>query len=188
MLIGFEQATLTQDIYNLMSGVSENVEIIHPDEFLGTPADLNRQYLVTVTKDKDLRKACISKLDNEQLPKSTFIHPSAIISQTAIIGPGTFVGPFVSVFYKATVTSDCIVGPYAMISHKSIIGQGCLIHPGTMIAGSCTIGDYCLLNIRSTVIDKLTICDDVTIGANALVTKSIDQPGHYVGSPARRVG
>jgi len=31
----------------------------------------------------------------------------------------------------------------------------------------------------------VTVCDHVVIGAGAVVTKNIDQPGFYAGNPAR---
>jgi acetyltransferase-like isoleucine patch superfamily enzyme len=31
----------------------------------------------------------------------------------------------------------------------------------------------------------LNICDDVVIGAGSLVTKDIDKPGIYIGSPVK---
>jgi UDP-3-O-[3-hydroxymyristoyl] glucosamine N-acyltransferase len=56
-----------------------------------------------------------------------------------------------------------------------------------MIAGTTSIGKYCKLNMRSTVIDHLTVCDYSEIGAGAMLTKSVDIPGVYIGTPARRV-
>lgn len=32
---------------------------------------------------------------------------------------------------------------------------------------------------------SLSICSDVRIGANSVVTKDLDEPGHYHGAPAR---
>ncbi|MBT7866808.1 MAG: N-acetyltransferase, partial [Opitutales bacterium] len=33
----------------------------------------------------------------------------------------------------------------------------------------------------------VSICDRVVIGAGAVVTKDIDQPGTYAGNPARKL-
>ncbi len=39
----------------------------------------------------------------------------------------------------------------------------------------------------STIIDKCSVCDDVTLGAGAVVVDAITESGVYVGAPARRI-
>jgi UDP-3-O-[3-hydroxymyristoyl] glucosamine N-acyltransferase len=69
----------------------------------------------------------------------------------------------------------------------STVGDGCLFNPAVAIAGSCTIEKHCKFNLRSSVIDKISISAGAEIGAGSMVTKNIDSPGMYVGTPARRV-
>ena len=185
IIVGFEEATITRDFYNLISQV-QPVEILHPDMLLAGQYPTGK-FLISVTRDKQLRQNLVDYLDNHNLPRATFVHASAVVDSQITIGDGTFVGPFASVFNNAKIGKDCIIGPYSMISHKSELGQGSILHPGTMIAGSTKIGKFCLFNLRSTVIDKIEICNDVVIGAASFVTKPIVIPGTYVGTPARRV-
>ena len=49
------------------------------------------------------------------------------------------------------------------------------------------IGNRCFIGAGATVIDKISICDDVIIGANAAVINNIDSPGTYVGNPVRKI-
>ncbi|MCY0093034.1 hypothetical protein OEG82_03155 [Hoeflea sp. J2-29] len=49
------------------------------------------------------------------------------------------------------------------------------------------LGDNVVLGEASILLGPLEICDNVVIGAGALVNKSITEPGIYVGSPARKV-
>ena len=51
---------------------------------------------------------------------------------------------------------------------------------------STQIGDRVSIGSNATVL-PITICDDVVIGAGAVVTKDITQTGTYVGNPARRL-
>lgn len=187
ILVGFPQATLTNDILNLILVSGQSAEILHPHQFLSNNFNRTDKFLVTVTKDLDLRKQLISKLDQENLERATYIHHFAVVDQQAVIGPGTFVGPFASVFNNATIGKDCIIAPYCMISHNAEIGQGSILHPGAMIAGTTKIGKYCLFGLRSTVIDKIEICDNVVVGASSFITKPITVAGTYVGTPARKV-
>lgn len=70
------------------------------------------------------------------------------------------------------------------------IGDNCRIYPNVHIASKniinapkgvrrhAKIGNDCILGINSTILGAITIGDDVTIGANALVTK--DVPSHTI--------
>lgn len=46
------------------------------------------------------------------------------------------------------------------------------------------IGNRVSVGTNATIL-PVTICDDVVIGAGAVVTKDITEPGIYVGNPAR---
>lgn len=185
-LIGFDQASIINDLANMLQAQQSSVSIINPEDFLTGNNTVGQKYIVCVTRDLDLRYKIISFLDHNNLTRGTFVHPDCWIDPTAKIGEGSFVGPFCTVACGAVLEKDVIVGPYTMISHKAQIGQGTLIHTGALIAGSTTIGKRCIVNIRAALVDKITICDNVIVGANSLVTKNISIPGMYLGSPARK--
>ena len=187
ILIGFEQASIINDLFNMIQSQGQTVEILNPDKFLAGQINPQDNFIVCITRDLDLRYQIIEKLDLENLKRGTFIHPSCWIDPTAKIGPGSFVSPFCTVACGAVLEKDVIVGPYTMVSHRAEIGPETIIHTGALIAGSTTIGKRCTINVRATLVDKINICDGVTVGAGSLVTKNIDRPGNYVGSPARRV-
>lgn len=186
-IIGFHQATIVRDIYNLACELNYIAEIVEPTQFLSSTWHQNSQVIVGVTLDKDLRKQVIEYIDLHNINRATIVHPTALVDTSAVIGAGTFFGPYSSLFSKAVIGNDCIVGPYAMIGHKSKIGNNCIVHPGAMIAGTTSVGDACLIGMRTTVIDHVTICNGVSTGAGSLITKDLAIPGHYVGSPARKV-
>ena len=67
------------------------------------------------------------------------------------------------------------------------IGEFSHISVNATVCGRCTIGNNVFLGAGAVVKDKIAICDDVVIGANALVIKDITASGVYVGSPARKI-
>jgi sugar O-acyltransferase (sialic acid O-acetyltransferase NeuD family) len=97
-----------------------------------------------------------------------------------------------------------IILDYSIIEPYSIIGEGNLINthvgihhdvrigefnevsPGSKILGSASIGDRCRVGTNAVILPKIKICSDVIIGAGAVVTKNIDEPGTYIGIPARK--
>ena len=182
IVVGYAQASITQEFRWWIQQEFDNVDVISPDKLVPDP---DTAYMVSIFRDRVERQQIINLLKNYSL--ATFVHPTSIIHRDTHIAKGVFVGPNSSVYFNAVVGSHCIIAPYSMIGHATKIGDNNITTPGTLIAGGCNIGDNCLFGIRSTIIDRLNICSDVTIGAGSLVTKHIEKPGTYVGSPARKV-
>jgi acetyltransferase-like isoleucine patch superfamily enzyme len=67
------------------------------------------------------------------------------------------------------------------------IGNHCSIGPNVVISGRTTIGDLVFIGAGATVINRIKICSQVVIGAGATVVKNIEEPGIYVGIPAKKI-
>lgn len=187
-LIGRPEAVLTNDIANMIQAESTaTINKIHPDDFLAGNFNPDDEFLITYVTDMARRQAIVDMIDARALARATFVHSSAIVDPTAQIDAGTFVGPFCIVAYQSVVQKDCLIAPYTLVSHRANIGQGTVTNPGAMIAGAVNVGKYCLLGIRSTTVDQINICDNVQVGPCAFITKTIETPGRYLGSPARRL-
>ena len=67
------------------------------------------------------------------------------------------------------------------IAHNVILGKNSAIAASCAVAGSTVIGKNLQMGGLSGILGHLKICDDVLIGAHTLITKSIKEPGNYVG-------
>lgn len=129
----------------------------------------------------------------------TVIQPVNIYGCT--IGDGVFIGPFVEIQKDVTIGHRTRVQSHAFICELVTIGDDCFISHGAMFINdlfetggpakgrkdlwrSTKIGNNVSIGTNATVL-PVTICDNVVIGAGAVVTKDITTPGIYVGSPAR---
>jgi UDP-3-O-[3-hydroxymyristoyl] glucosamine N-acyltransferase len=74
-----------------------------------------------------------------------------------------------------------------MIAHNCVIGRHCIIIAQAGIAGSTQIGDYAIIAAQAGVAGHLEIGSKVVVAAQAGVTKSLLQPGQYMGFPATPV-
>lgn len=116
------------------------------------------------------------------------------------IGDGSFVGPFVEIQEGAVIGSHCRIQSHAFICDMVQIGDGCFVSHGAMFIndsfakggpargdrskyGRTIIGNNVSLGTNCTIL-PVRICDNVVIGAGAVVTKDIDEPGIYAGNPA----
>lgn len=67
------------------------------------------------------------------------------------------------------------------IAHNVRIGEHTAIAATVGISGSAVIGKRCMLAGRAGVFGHVNICDDVILGAAAIATKDITEPGFYSG-------
>jgi acetyltransferase-like isoleucine patch superfamily enzyme len=117
-----------------------------------------------------------------------------------VIGDGSFVGPFVEIQKGVTIGKRCRIQSHSFICELVTVGNDCFISHGAMfindsfVGGGPTadrqlwrptkLGNRVSIGTNATIL-PVTICDHVVIGAGAVVTKDITEPGFYVGNPAR---
>jgi len=81
-----------------------------------------------------------------------------------------------------TVIGDgCKLDNLIQVAHNVRIGERTAIAGCVGIAGSARIGRRCRIGGGAGILGHLEICDDVTISAMSLVTRSIRRPGFYSG-------
>ena len=119
------------------------------------------------------------------------------------IGDESFIGPFVEIQNGANIGKRCRIQSHAFICDRVTIGDDCFISHGAMFindlfqiggpAGgnhdlwrSTRLGNHVSIGTNATIL-PVTICDRVVVGAGAVVTKDITEPGIYAGNPARRL-
>lgn len=119
------------------------------------------------------------------------------------LGDGVFVGPFTEIQRGVTVGARTRVQSHAFVCELVTIGEDCFVSHGAMFVNdlfrrggpargdktqwaSTRIGNRVSIGTHATVL-PVSICDDVVIGAGAVVTKDIDEPGIYAGNPAKKI-
>lgn len=142
------------------------------------------EMMVAVANPKD-REEIVMKLP-KQTRYFTFIHPTVmILSHDVEIGEGSFIGA------NSILTTNIKIGSHAILNRGNQIGHDCIIGdyfsamPGSIVSGNVNIGNRVYLGTNSSIIEKKYLSDDITLGANGVVVKSITKPGTYVGCPAK---
>jgi sugar O-acyltransferase (sialic acid O-acetyltransferase NeuD family) len=128
----------------------------------------------------------------QKLPKKTkfftFIHPTALILDDNIeIGEGSFIGAYSILTTNIKIGKHSILNRFCQIGHDTHCSDYLTMMPGSVISGNCIIGNRVYFGTNSSVREKITICDDVTIGLNGGVVKTINESGTYVGVPAKKI-
>jgi acetyltransferase-like isoleucine patch superfamily enzyme len=116
------------------------------------------------------------------------------------IGDDSFIGPFVEIQRDVVIGKRCRIQSHAFICELVTIDDDCFISHGAMFIndpfviggpagkrdlwGVTRLGNHVSVGTNATLL-PVSICDHVVIGAGAVVTKDIKEPGIYVGNPAR---
>ena len=141
-----------------------------------------------------------SKIVNVQFGKNVkIVEPLNMYGCT--IGNNCFIGPFVEIQKDVSIGNNTKVQSHTFICELVTIGNDCFIGHGVMFINdlfadgkpaqgdklkwkSTKIGNNVSLGSNATIL-PIEICDNVVIGAGAVVTKNITQSGVYAGNPAK---
>ncbi len=119
------------------------------------------------------------------------------------IGNDVFIGPFVEIQKNVKIGAETRVQSHSFICEFVSIGEKCFIGHGVMFINdlfkegapahgspdlwaATNIGNNVSIGSNATIL-PVTICENTVIGAGAVVTKDITQPGIYAGNPARKL-
>jgi acetyltransferase-like isoleucine patch superfamily enzyme len=117
------------------------------------------------------------------------------------IGDDCFIGPFTEIQKTVRIAARTRVQSHAFICELVSIGEDCFIGHGVMFVNdtfstggpaggrkelwhATSIGNRVSIGSGATIL-PVKICDDVVVGAGAVVTRDISVAGSYVGNPAR---
>lgn len=191
-LIGFPASTITQEAQHYMEQeFSGEIIVMSPDDFIALDNKDQYQYGIAFTLDVPLRIRVINIVESLNLDCIRYVHDSVVCYTKdiqSVIGRGSFVAPFSSILLGAKVGAHCVIETYCLVAHYSVLDTNVILHSGTLIAGKTRVGKNSVFNFRSTAVNALQIGGDIEVGAASTITKSIDVPGYYVGTPARRIG
>ena len=119
------------------------------------------------------------------------------------INDNCFIGPFVEIQKDVQIGARTKIQSHSFICELVSIGEDCFIGHGVMFINdvfanggpakgdkslwkATTVGNKVSIGSNATIL-PVSICDNVVIGAGSVVTKSIKNPGVYVGNPARLI-
>jgi sugar O-acyltransferase (sialic acid O-acetyltransferase NeuD family) len=103
--------------------------------------------------------------------------PSAIISDSAIIGEGAFIGKAVIVNSEASIGKMAIINTKALVEHECKVGEFTHIAVGAVLCGQVIVGDLVLVGANATVIQCRRIESNSIVPAGVVVGDMIKLGG-----------
>lgn len=118
----------------------------------------------------------------------TAIHPRAVVSPMSTeIKAGTAVMAGAVVNPGSRIGGHCIINTGAVVEHDNWIGDFTHVSVGAKLAGTVHVGSHTMIGAGAVIRNNLSICGDCIIGIGAAVTNDIQEPGIYIGVPAKRL-
>ena len=114
-----------------------------------------------------------------------FIGPFAEIQKDVSIGQRTKIQSHTFVCELVTIGSDCFIG-HGVMFINDLFAKGGPAQGDKTLWKSTSIGNQVSIGSNATIL-PVSICDNVVIGAGAVVTKDINSPGVYAGNPAKKI-
>ena len=90
-------------------------------------------------------------------------------------------------FNSTLIKNGSKIDNHCMIAHNCEIGQDNLIVSMSGIAGSTKTGKNVIIAAQCGLVGHIEIADGITLGARSAPTKSLTEPGVYLGAPAQPI-
>ncbi len=104
----------------------------------------------------------------------TFIHKSAYISPSAVIGTGCVIAPFVNVGPNVVIGDFTLINSRSSIGHDTIVGINNFICPNVSFSGFSVIGNNNLFGINSATIPGIKVGNNNQISAGMTLDKNVE--------------
>lgn len=165
--------------------IYENEEILGITGFHITNLPNTSKLILAIGNNND-RAALFSKF-SERIYRPTIIHKSAYVHESVTIKNSSLIFPGAVINTSSYIGDNNIINTKCIIEHEAIINNHSHIAIGSIICGRVEIGDNCFIGAGAIIKDNIKVCNNVIVGAGAVVIKNIDEPGIYVGIPAKKI-
>ena len=122
---------------------------------------------------------------NCTIGNNCFIGPFVEIQKDVLIGDRTKVQSHSFICELVTIGKDCFIG-HGVVFINDLFSNGGPARGNKLLWKKTIIGDNVSIGSNATIL-PIEICDNVVIGAGAVVTKTITETGVYVGNPAIKI-
>lgn len=188
-----------REVYHQFQEKYSSVIFVIDDEYFSSTADYGFE-TIPLSKFDPTEYFAVVAVGNptdrknivERFPKDT-LWATLIHHSVNVTAPDVEIGEGSIICAGSILTTNIKLGKHTHLNLLTTIGHDVIIKdffttaPGAKISGTCNIDECVYFGTNSSVREKISICNNVTIGMQAAVVKNITEPGTYIGLPAKRV-
>lgn len=170
----------------------ENGILINGFPVLGKVSELN-----SVTEEVSValalgnpvyKKNVVNLVANPKVTFETLIHPSVLIGNDEVsIGKGTVICAGNIITCNISIKDYVTLNLACTIGHDTIIENYVSLMPGVNVSGEVVLEEAVYVGTVAKIINQVSIGNNTTIGAGAVVSKSIPENCTAVGIPAKPI-
>ena len=159
---------------------------------LGNISDLNSinetLAVVIAIGNPKVKRKIVEQLNNLNLYFPSLIHPNCLIGNNVVIEQGTIICA------NNILTCDILIEGFVTLNlactvgHDTTIKSYCSIMPSVNVSGEVLLEECVYVGTGAKIINQINIGSHSTIGAGAVVIKSVPRNSTAVGVPAKSLG
>lgn len=135
--------------------------------------------------DPKKRQVIAERYHEHEFNWATLVHPTAHVSDYAVIEPGCIVGPFATVSYRAVVSEHVVLNSYTAVGHHVQIGPYSVLSPKTLLAGKSVLEGANFIGSGSVVTPGRRIAYGARVSAGSVVYRNVKEGFTVLGNPAK---
>jgi sugar O-acyltransferase (sialic acid O-acetyltransferase NeuD family) len=128
-----------------------------------------------------------NRLKSPRFSFPTILSPDAVVNEQVSCAGGAVVMDGAVINPGAKIGFGAIINTNSTIEHDVELADWVHVAPGATISGGVKVGRFSMVGAGATVIEGRKIADECVVGAGATVVNDLEEPGVYVGCPARRI-
>lgn len=151
-----------------------------------------KNYLISDNPSLAFQKIAELLYGNRKPTGFTGIHPTAVVHETAKIGPNVTIGPYAVIDQGSEIKADTTIGPFVYVGALVHIGESCILYAHSVVREYCWLGNRVILQPGAVIgscgfgystnekgehrklnqIGNVVLEDDVEIGANTTIDRA----------------
>jgi sugar O-acyltransferase (sialic acid O-acetyltransferase NeuD family) len=163
------------------------VEIVGPAEAAAEHPDALVTAAVASPDDPPRRLRLTSRLSLAPERYATLVHPTAVVPDSARLGPGCIVHAGSVLTADVTLGAHVAVMPAVVLTHDDVVEDGVSFGAGARVAGGVTIERGAYVGSGALVREGLVVGAGAVVGMGAVLTRSVPAGEVWAGTPARRL-
>jgi sugar O-acyltransferase (sialic acid O-acetyltransferase NeuD family) len=117
----------------------------------------------------------------------TLIHATAIVADSATIGPGSIVCPYAIASDATRLGRFTLMNYHSSLGHEASTGEFAVLSPYATLGGGASIGDDVFLGLHASVGPGKTVGPRSKVSANSAALADVPQDSLVYGVPGRVV-
>lgn len=119
------------------------------------------------------RANILKRFKNENAKFISYIHPTALVSKSAVIGEGTVISHNVSIGPKAIIGNFNVINSRCTIGHDTSLGENNFLSPQIVTGGGVQMGNHNFLGTNSCVIPRMKLGNHNKIMAGMTIVNHV---------------